>query len=263
MKLLDVEYERVHLERAPLVLILCQLRFNDHPALGQRATAEAILERLKPQYVEVVNQDVTEAVFHLDAPGVAVQQQTAQSFILKSPGSPWWVMLSPSIATLVGTNYSERQDFLDRITALREALTEQAQVSAVERVGVRYVARVADADFLANLDTYVRTDVLGGTHLPLAGETQINQTVSDTVIQQGSTVARVRAGLMPAGATPDPAIPPLDRSSWVFDIDTFNGDYRHADESVEGTAADLARNQYQLFRWLVTDEFLRYFGGDI
>lgn len=263
MKLIGVEYERVHLERAPLVLILCQLRFNDHPALGQRPAADAILERLKPEYVEVVNQDVTEAVFHLDAPGVAVQQHTAQSFILRSPGSPWWVLLSPSIATLVGTKYSERQDFLSRITELRKALTEQAQVSAVERVGVRYVARVADENFLSDLNTYVRPDVLGGTRLPLADETQLTQTVSDTIIQQGATVARVRAGLMPAGATPDPAIAPIGRSSWVVDIDTFNADYRHADESVEDTAAELAQNQYQLFRWLVTDDFLRYFGGDI
>lgn len=263
MKLLDVEYERVHLPRAPLVLVLCQLRFNNQPALGERRTADAIRKRLEPHYAEVAEQNVTEATFDLGAPGMAVKRQAAKNFILKSPDSPWWILLSPSVATLVGTTYSERHDFHDRISALRVALTEEAQISAVERVGVRYVARVDDADFLANLNTYVRTEVLGATHLPLAAESQLNETVSNTVIQQGPTVARVRAGMMPPGVTPDPAIHPLDRPSWVFDIDTFNGDYRRADESVEGTAADLAHGQYQLFRWLVTDEFLRHFGGEI
>lgn len=263
MKWLEHEYVRVPLERAPLVLVLCQLRFNTKAALGQRATADAICERLAPRYAEVVEENVTEATFDLGAPGLAVKQQATRQFILRSPDSPWWIMLSPSVASLVGTTYSERKDFLDRISELRIALTEDAEIAAIERVGVRYVSRVADEAFLSGLDNYVRAEVRGAVHLPQATETRLHQTVSDTMIQQGSTMARIRAGMMPPGVTPDPAVPILEQRSWVFDIDTFNDEYRRADESVEDTAADLAKGQYQLFRWLVTDDFLRYFGGDI
>lgn len=263
MKLVNLDVKRVPLPRAPLVLVLCQLRFNAQPELGIRATAEAVLEELAPAYVDLQEQTVDEATFELGAPGFEVRRQSGKNFLLKNPAHSWWILLSPSVATLVSPSYSERKDFTDRIAALRGALSEVAGVKAITRVGVRYVSRVADDDFLADLSRYVHPRVLGATDLPLADGADLGQTLSDTLVHRGNTTARVRAGLVPAGLSPDPAVTPLQKKSWLFDVDMFDADYRAADEGVEQAAAELARTQYQLFRWLVTDEFLRYFGGDI
>lgn len=263
MRILDVDYTRVPLERAPLVLVLCQLRFSKRPELEQRTVIEAIRVHLGDEYPDIEPQDIQQAHFQFGPPGFELHQRSGKSHTLRSPHHDWRIVISSAVANLIAPTYSDRTDFLDRVTALRRAVADAGGVPAVERVGVRYVSRVTDEDFLDHLDHYVIPEVLGASDLPTAEGTELIQSMFDMAVQRDSTTGRVRAGLVPGGVTPDPAVEPADGPAWLIDVDMWDASYRPTDDTVDERAAELAASQYQLFRWLVTEEFLTYFGGQV
>jgi uncharacterized protein (TIGR04255 family) len=69
--------------------------------------------------------------------------------------------------------------------------------------------------------------------------------------------------LVPAQGTVDPAaVDAIDEPSWLLDIDAFQAETRALDvEAAVRQARGLAERIYSVFRWAVTDEFLRRYGG--
>jgi hypothetical protein len=55
------------------------------------------------------------------------------------------------------------------------------------------------------------------------------------------------------------AVEPIEEPSWLLDIDAFPGDTRalHVDATVTQARSFAERRIYSIFRWAVTDEFLR------
>ena len=72
-----------------------------------------------------------------------------------------------------------------------------------------------------------------------------------------------RWGLVPAGATVDPGgVDPIQQPSWLLDLDGFMAKPQELDiDSVVQQAERLAERIYSVFRWAVTDEFLKHYGG--
>ena len=59
------------------------------------------------------------------------------------------------------------------------------------------------------------------------------------------------------------AIEPLESPSWVLDLDMFTSEaFPFAGARVSTTARDFAETLYWLFRQMVTDEFLKFYGGN-
>jgi uncharacterized protein (TIGR04255 family) len=77
--------------------------------------------------------------------------------------------------------------------------------------------------------------------------------------------ARVLArwGRLPAGATVDPAaIEPAQEKSWILDLDMFSAaPMPFAVDRAVAEAQRFAERIYTIFRWAVTDDFLRRYGG--
>ena len=77
--------------------------------------------------------------------------------------------------------------------------------------------------------------------------------------------ARVQArwGQLPAKATYDPdALEPVGNRSWVLDLDMFTTESQSfTSENLLTTATGFAKCLYWLFRQMVTEEFLRFYGG--
>jgi uncharacterized protein (TIGR04255 family) len=73
-----------------------------------------------------------------------------------------------------------------------------------------------------------------------------------------------RWGHLPPGVTTDPAaIEPVDEPSWILDLDVFTDD--SAPFAVDAVLADAQRfadRVYTFFRWAVTNDFLRRYGGE-
>ncbi len=87
-------------------------------------------------------------------------------------------------------------------------------------------------------------------------------TVSETPFEVPGARVLARWGRLPAGATTDPsAIEPAPETSWVLDLDVSSAAMPFDVAEVLAKAEDFAARQYTIFRWAVTDEFLRRHGG--
>jgi len=75
----------------------------------------------------------------------------------------------------------------------------------------------------------------------------------------------MRWGSLPPGATVDPAaIEPTNQPSWILDLDMFSsGPTPFSVERAVQDAARFAERIYTVFRWAVTDDFLRRYGGKL
>lgn len=263
---LSTALDDVHLDRAPLVLALCQMRFNDVADVVSRDSMVRLRERLMPAYPDL-GQEEQHAIMLKIQPGRDPEQIESQpstlNFKLRNPESPWWLSISRGVATLVTNTYTERSDFMGRITALREALADVLEVPALTRLGVRYVSRVTDDAVLDHLDRYVRRELLAAAVAPIGPGAELVQSFTDIVFQQDDTAVRLRTGLVPPGTQPDTSILIDDQAAWLCDIDAYDTQLRALDERVDERASLLAEDAYQLFRWVVTNEFLKHHGGDV
>ena len=133
----------------------------------------------------------------------------------------------------------------------------------IDRLGVRYIDRVVGEN-LRDLPRLVRPEVAGIMASRL-GE-QARHAISENVFILPDSDARLMArwGLVPAQATVDPAaIAPIEEPSWLLDLDSVNPETQLFDVgTVVSQARGLAERIYSFFRWVVTDEFLRRYGGE-
>jgi uncharacterized protein (TIGR04255 family) len=72
-----------------------------------------------------------------------------------------------------------------------------------------------------------------------------------------------RWGHLPPYATVDPyLVDPLDKKSWVLDLDAFiDGTRPFLADTLVTQAKALTERAYAFFRWAVTDEFLKRYGA--
>ena len=84
-------------------------------------------------------------------------------------------------------------------------------------------------------------------------------------LPDGSGTLMARWGQVPAHGTVDPgAVDPIDEPSWLLDLDAYSQGTRvlNVEETV-AAATKLAERIYSFFRWVVTNEFLKRYGGDV
>jgi uncharacterized protein (TIGR04255 family) len=69
---------------------------------------------------------------------------------------------------------------------------------------------------------------------------------------------------VPAGVTVDPnAIEPIAEPSWVLDLDMFSNEQQaFVPVEIVAAARRYCERLYAVFRWAVTDDFLRRYGGE-
>ena len=81
--------------------------------------------------------------------------------------------------------------------------------------------------------------------------------------QDGSRI-QGRWGKLPPNTTHDPnSLDPVAEPSWVLDLDMFTSEPQpFASAELLQTATDFAECLYWLFRQMVTNEFLRFYGGE-
>lgn len=262
---LPVVYERIQLGQPPLKLVLCQLRFSLSPSLATDEGADALQRALAERdgSFSVLEPERTEGRhITLEHGGVKVEQTEHVSYRLEDPTSHWWIRFDGQSATLVGNSYDSRWDFLDILDRLQEALAS-GFVTAFTRISVRYVSLVDERWILDDLPRYVRLDTLGGYGIPdTFPDVEISATLSTTQLNCGPLAATIRTGLAPPGHLPDPSLEPLKRRGWLLDIDVVdNKAATLIADDVRERAHALTETQYQLFRWVVTEDFLTHYGA--
>jgi uncharacterized protein (TIGR04255 family) len=253
--------KEIPLRNAPLVRVITQVRFPLIASIEKREFIAPIQESLRPAY-PVLRQEMTQG-FVLGPQGAA-PAQSAVVWRFHDVDGHWHVSLAPDFIALETTAYSNRNDFLERLQITLNALSQHVGPKIVDRLGVRYIDRVIGED-VNGIAQLVRAEMIGVLATPMAAYAQ--QALSESLFAVPDTKAHLRArwGQVPAYGTVDPAaIEPVETSSWILDLDMFSVESRPFDtESLAIEVRTYAERIYTFFRWAVTDEFLRRYGGDL
>lgn len=257
----------VHLPQAPIVRTLVQVRF---PAFAAFASDD---DRVAKQLAMALSEEYPrfsaghEMALMLSPDGVTQQQSAVKLWRYTSADTRWQVSLGPTFLSVETSNYHRRSHFVTRLMDAWNALSEVALPPVIERVGVRYVNQVTATGHLDRLSELLRPEVLGVAAISRAGASVRSALAETHFVIDGGEEFQARWGLLPAGFTPDPLIPATDGPNWILDMDASQTwlpmGCLAADFDLERIATSLAGRGYQFYRWAVTDEWLRAFGGDI
>lgn len=251
--------KEVHLPRAPLVRVLCQVRFTPVLMITDPDFVAEFHERLRGRYPILGDETLTNITIGPDGPAMSHSKRWS----LKDADGNWRIYLATDFITLETETYRARDDFIAR---LREALTSLAETirpGFATRIGVRYVDRI-EAPELEQISDLVLPELVGATTGALREGLQSSMSAIGCKVKEGE--ATIRWGWAPENASHDPNImPPLPEPSWMLDIDVYRsfdqGKERFDPERLSATAHDLATRAYAIFRWAVTDNFLQTYGG--
>jgi uncharacterized protein (TIGR04255 family) len=259
--LVAVPPKEIPLRNAPLVRVIAQVRFPVIVSIEKREFIAPFQEALRGTYPALRPEMIRG--FVVGPQEIApVQSQVVWRF--NDVHENWRVSLAPDFIALETTSYSSRSDFLNRLQVALIALSEHIGPKIVDRLGLRYIDRVIEQD-INDITKLVRSEVIGVLATPMAAYAQ--QALSESLFAVPNTAAQLcaRWGRVPPHGTVDPsAVEPVENPSWILDLDMFS--VRSQPLDTEGLVAEsrtYAERIYTLFRWAVTDEFLRLYGGDI
>jgi uncharacterized protein (TIGR04255 family) len=246
----------VPLPRAPLVRVIAQVRFPTILAVRQPDRMIGLQEAIHADYPELRPEQSQNVRIR---PGREPEVESSVIWRFVDISGRWQAAIAQDFAALETEVYTSRDDFLSRFDKLIGAVEAALKPQLTTRLGLRYIDRLRDSA-VENIGTMVRPEMLG-----LAGPfRQRAQLVSGEALLD-ATEGRVRArwGLLPPKASFDPAAAtPIDAASWMLDLDMFREERREfVSDALLAEVEAFAKRIYTIFRWAVTDDFLRYYGG--
>ena len=137
---------------------------------------------------------------------------------------------------------------------------EMIPIDAIQVLNPRARSRRQHREIVDNIGAMVRPEMLG-----LAGPFQGRALLvsGEALLEAAEGRVRARWGLLPPGASFDPAATAsIDAASWMLDLDMFKEERREfVGDALLAEAEAFAKRIYTIFRWAVTDDFLRHYGG--
>lgn len=259
--LVGVSPPEIPLPQAPLVRVIAQVRFPLIASIERREFIASFQEALRTTY-PVLRQEMVQS-FAMGSQGVA-HTSTQTIWRLYDLQGSWRLSLAPDFLALETTVYTSRSDFVDRLHTALCALHTHIGPELVDRLGLRYIDRVVLSE-TEDITQLVRPDVSGLLATPLAPHIQEALSVSLFELPEVQAQLQARWGRIPAQGTIDPdALEPVDMPSWILDLDMSSKGPRSFDtEALVQDVRRYAERIYAMFRWVVTEEFLRRYGGEL
>ena len=253
----------VPLTDPPLVRVIAQVRFPLIASLEKREFIASFQEAIREFYPVLRPEEGRSVV--LGSQGV-VDTRSNTLWRFNEARGAWRVTLAPDFLALETTKYTSREDFMERLRLVLEALKEHVDPQVLDRLGVRYIDRVS-GDNVSALPHLVRPEVAGILGSPLSAHAQHAVSENGFILPGNAGQITARWGLLAPRSTIDPgALDAIDEPSWILDTDVFQafqtGSRRLDVDSVVEQARGFAERIYSIFRWAVTNEFLRRYGGD-
>jgi uncharacterized protein (TIGR04255 family) len=249
--------KQVPLPQSPLVHVLAQIRFPPILAIRSPDATSGFQERLRNDYPVLDREETHQLTL---GPGGA--SQTAEViWRFSSLDRTWRVSLATGFVALETRCYISRADLLVRLRQVLAATEAAFSPRIATRTGVRYIDRI-EGKALEAIQQLVRPEILGLVGTPLAP--RLLHGLAEALLEGEEGRLLARWGLLPPQATVDPAsYPPVDRQTWMLDLDMFrDAEAPFATDDLAATVERMAEQIYALFRWIVTDDFLRVYGGE-
>jgi len=249
--------DEVPLPHAPLVRVIAQVRFPLIVSVERREFIAPFQEAIRGAY-PVLRQEQTQALVVTPTGPAPIGPQATWRFA--DLDEKWRVSLTPGFLALEATAYTSRTDFLRRLDDVVRTLDQHVAPKLVDRLGIRFIDRVAGpaVDDIANL---VRPEVRGIVGALASGRMQ--HTITETILTPEGARLLARWGILPPNQTIDPSgIEPLPERTWILDLDMSSVQpFPFSPSRIGADAKHFAEQIYAFFRWVVTDEFLRHYGG--
>lgn len=255
---------KVPLPAAPLASVIAQIRFPEIAAIARDDFVAPFQEAIRSRYPNATK----EPQFLLVAEVGNDIQRSSAGFIWKfrDTSGAWNLSLASGFVALETKAYESREDFVHRLDAILQALEMHIRPLTYIRLGVRYIDRVDREEDLNDLDRLIRPELLplrslmnGATH------GKLTQTFAQAELEHRDAILRVRSACLPPMYLIDNvSLEPVDRQSWVLDLDMFEfhaAPVPFAAKGVSERARLFAETIYRVFRWSITDEFLARMGG--
>ncbi|MGB5111747.1 MAG: TIGR04255 family protein [Mycobacterium sp.] len=257
----------IPLDPDPLVRTIAQVRFQQLTKFtaNEDAVAAAIATALADEYPLI--EEGREVSVTLTPGGMTESSTSTRLWRLASADGSWQISFGGTFLSIDTTAYTRRTDFAQRLAAAWDALNTQVQVPFITRLGVRYINQLTDREaHLNRLSELLRPEALGVGIAEDHPGVELMSNISEAQYRfadGGRLMARW--GLLPEGVTIDTASQPYGYSTWVLDTDSyqeFTPGSKKPDDITEDVKA-LSLNGYKFFRWAVTEEFLKEFGGEL
>lgn len=250
----------VPLSRAPLVRVIAQVRFPTILAVRQSQPDPMMIrlqEAIRADYPELRHEQSHNIRLEPGGKSQIIEPSVIWRFV-DITGS-WQAAIAPDFVALQTEAYTDRGDFLVRFGKLIDTIEATLTPRIATRLGLRYIDRLRDSA-VENIGAMVRPEMLG-----LAGPFQGRAMLvsGEALLEAAEGQVRARWGLLPPGASFDPAAAaPIDVASWMLDLDMFREERREfMVAALLAEAEAFAKRIYTIFRWAVTDDFLRHYGG--
>ncbi|MFB2923297.1 MULTISPECIES: TIGR04255 family protein [Aerosakkonema] len=250
----------VPLKEAPLIRVLAQVRFPPILSIQDSSFVAPFQEAIRENY-PILDPEQTRG-FILGSQGVE-QTELTTIWRFRAADGNWRVSLAPDFVALETISYLSRSDFLKRLENVLIALDVHIKPQIVQRYGLRYIDRLTGSD-TKDIPKLVRSEIAGIVATELGN--YLHQTIAESLFnlpkEEGQLIARW--GLLPADTTIDIAtIEAIAEPSWVLDLDmSISKQQEFSTEALMSEMERFAERIYTFFRWAVTDDFLRRFGGE-
>jgi uncharacterized protein (TIGR04255 family) len=252
----------VPLKNAPLVRAIAQVRFPPILSIEHQEFVGSFQEAIRQKYPILQPVQTQGLLFNPEGTLVAPTPQTIWCFW--SADRTWRISLASSTVSIETTKYTSRSDFLGRLESLLVILENSFHPAQIERFGLRYIDRVVGQN-LQDISDLIRPEMAGIISSEL--QEYIHQVLHESlfILPSGTGQIAARWGVIPAHDTYDPyEIEAIGERSWLLDLDISTvQEQEFKVESLMEQAHNFTERLYTFFRWVVTDEFLRRYGGEV
>ena len=255
----------VHLPRTPLIRVIAQIRFPPILTIRNPDSVAVFQEALRDTYPNLI-EDRAQNVDLTIGQQPKVSQELIWRFANRGQQPQWRVSLGVDFVALETTAYESRDHFLGRLDGVVAAFEQAFHPADVNRLGLRYIDRLK-TDAVEKVGDLIQSEVLGilrstdESPLTLGDATVRLITEAQFVAKEG--LIQARWAKLPPNTTYDPiCLESINEPTWVLDLDMFTQQPQpFVRERLKQTAKEFAERIYAVFREMVTDEFLRFYGG--
>lgn len=240
------------LERSPLARVLVQIRWPELANFNLDEVSAAMGRRLGDVYPLVSRQAEVQVTFSISGPR---EQENGYITRFSSASEEWTVSIGNSFVALDTSVYQGHGDLIERLKVVLTALNESATIPFATRIGYRYTNRVVGEEDLSRLSEHFSPSVLGGMGT-VAEDRELVHTITESVYRIETSFLLVRSAQVGPNESIDPTLPPLDRKSWILDIDAYDESRSpFTPDAIADRCSDLAGIGSEQFRSVVTESF--------
>jgi uncharacterized protein (TIGR04255 family) len=256
----------VPLSKAPLVRVLAQVRFPEIMKINDGSYVAEFQESIRRSYPSLHREEIEtiRVPIGIGDQNVVSNRRVVWRFFDK--GRNWRLSLTSEFISLETMRYANRSEFIKRLESALSALRKAIEPDAATRLGFRYVNRIPDGSFVDQFQSLIRMELIGLGGVDSFAD-NVEQNLSDAICRTREGKILARWGWMPSKGTHDPSVmAPLDRKTWILDVDSYQEDAEGIEFEPSNLAAQiehLGARAYAFFRWSVKDELIKEFGGEI